>query len=85
MTGRQEVTVGATHDVHTSTPGRKPLIMPDILREDLSEEKGVPPTNDDGALVYRSAEQVRPTTSSNHQRSGEENTPSSPSDVLSVP
>ncbi len=37
MTCRLEVTVGATHDVHTSAPGRNTLTMPDILREDLSE------------------------------------------------
>ncbi|MFX1510705.1 MAG: hypothetical protein ACFFBR_10425 [Promethearchaeota archaeon] len=71
MTCRQDVTVGATHDVHTSTPGRKTLIMPDILREDLLEGLRRLPTDDNGALVYRSAEQARPTNSANPVCSGE--------------
>ncbi len=37
MTCRQEVIVGATHDVHTSTPGRLVFNTLGILREDLSE------------------------------------------------
>ncbi|MHA2314565.1 MAG: hypothetical protein ACXACF_04675 [Candidatus Hermodarchaeia archaeon] len=37
MTCRQEVIVGATHDVHTSTPGRLVFNTLGILREDLLE------------------------------------------------
>ncbi|MFX0169148.1 MAG: hypothetical protein ACFE89_07305 [Candidatus Hodarchaeota archaeon] len=39
MTSRQEVIVGATHDVHTSALGRVMFTSLDILREDLSEEQ----------------------------------------------
>ena len=39
MAQRQEVSGGATHDAHTSTPGRALLTTLSILREDLPEDQ----------------------------------------------